>query len=662
MANGYERQKIYQPESQEVKDMGLVNPRSDITLTDGGAGSLAEGTYIFSFVEVDTTANQGEGLLSGPPTGSEGQSIVLDANSAVTITFPSGPANARATEYWVYMSLADGAWPVLGRVATVTAGTQTTTITSDDDQDFDNYPLDSLRDFPRNKAYTMKMNRRMFFWGAQELRPTLTWTIGSTEAFWASGDQIDDGVVGMVCYPDEDTRGYLVTAFNPGSPNSITVQDAFVGSTASEATSNIPTKMCRPSGELSWSEPDDYENVPLANVRYVELSGSDPETGCGVINGRGLLFTVRKTFGLNFQVRPDVGWGNIEEISTSLGCSAHNTIKDIGGILLWLSEGGIAASQGGAPRIISDEIGTEFDEIIREKTGRIRNAFAVNWTQKQRYLCFVPREGDTVGCSKAIVCDYRQLPGEPKFRFSIYTFDKQFTAGTVERHTVTDGENTNYLDYPILGDKDGYIWTFGTGDADGPSSGTVAGTVTSAASSPEYLTDSNASFDTSGLGLQGMYVTVRRDSSNGDEADQTRLIGSNTSDTLSPDQEWVWVPSSGDTYWIGRIVSFYETAWSSLGGDEGRKGLHSLVSTFEQESASGSTLTHKVYTDFSSTEVSLANEGATIDLTATGGRDHTLLTNALCYYAKCRWENERPDEPWTLKGATLVYRGPDDAR
>jgi hypothetical protein len=521
---------------------------------------------------------------------------------------------------------------------------------------------------PPNKAYPMKMKRRLFLWGGEELTVYLQLTVGSAEGFimsdeatYADYDTLDVGCIGMVVYPDNEPRGYIIEEYNTGSPHSVTLDTAFVGTSASEPTSVVRCKICRPSGELNWSEPDDYENFPAANYRYVELSAGDPETGCGAINGVGLLFTLHKTFLLSYDTLPNLGWGTVAELSTQIGCLSHRTIQDIGGMLVWLSEAGIAISTGGPPKIVSDEIADEFGTVIREATGRCRSAFALNWAAQKRYLLFVPDVGDSAGCSKCIVMDYRAMPGEPQFRFTIYKFTKEFTCGGIETQSVTEtsgsSSSTNYERYPILGDAQGYVWTYGIGDADGPETGTTSGTVDSATSSPSTLTDASAAFYTTNLGMSGMMLTVYRASTG---AKQSLVISSNTATVLTLNADWEWLPVAGDTFWIGGINAYYETGWSSLGGEFGTKKLDRLITTYEPQTTG--TMDLKVYTDFSSTELSLANEGDTADLSETDGRCSRLLSGRVVQYCKVRYENEMPDEPFNLRSATLIARGPDEPR
>uniref|UniRef100_A0A6M3XR61 Uncharacterized protein n=1 Tax=viral metagenome TaxID=1070528 RepID=A0A6M3XR61_9ZZZZ len=680
MFNGKERPRKYEPQSQSVKQFGLFVPEEDlIPIISATGGSFETGTYTVTYVEVDSRANNGQGLVSGPPRETvldQWKFSILVAGWSVTLRFPPYMTNPDADERWVYASLPDGSWPVLGRIARVPAGTTTFTWTGGayntsatvdgkvTEPDFDNFPLDQNRYPAPNKNYPVKLKRRLFLWGSEPLETRFVFTVGSDEATYASGDMLDAGCIGMVVYPEGEVRGYQIEGFYEGSPPVIKMNDKFVGTEASSDTHPVMCKLCRPSGELRWSEPDDYENFPASSVRYAEMAGGDPETGCAAINGRGLFFTVRKTFALDFDTYPNVGWGSLQEISTSVGCLSHRSIQECNGALLWLAEGGFVASTGGNPQFVSDDIQPLFADVIRDSLGRVRDAFALNWRAEKKYICCVPRAGDSVGCSYAFVCDYSPIPGEPNYRWSIYSFSKEFTCGSMELHTVTetadDGtETTSYYEYPILGDKDGYVWTFGVGTADGPESGTVSGTITAAdtiATSPTLFTDADASFDTDGLGLAGMMVTFERAS---DEEKQELLVASNTGDTLRFDGEWdTWTPAAGDAYWIGGIDSHYETGWSSLGGDAEQKKLHRLVSTYNQESSGEVTV--KVYKDFSTTAISLTNEGETSDLTTA--RDPKRLSGAAGFYFKFRWENEKPDQPWTLRAATAVVRDRDEAR
>ncbi|KKM95172.1 hypothetical protein LCGC14_1190880 [marine sediment metagenome] len=662
--NGLDRPQKYEPESKSIKPLGLLNPEVELTVTPGASASPSfepkrspaqqlgspgnlTGDFIYSFVEVDSGANQGQGRWSGPPRDSEGVSVTLNNDFAVLEMPPK--ENPEADEFWIYRGLDDGVWPILGRIARISAA-ETLYVDGGETPDFTNFPLDQNVDTPPIKTYGMRMQRRLLLWGNEPFTTVLNFTLGSNEATYVSGDLLDPGIVGMVLYPEGSERGHLITNFLSGSPGTVVFQDDFDGTITSPDSSQQETKIARPSGELAWSEPDDYANFPLANVRFVELGGGDTESGCGVVNGRGLLFTTDKTWGLAFDVTPALGVGQVVELSHSLGCLAHRTIQDCNAILLWLAEGGIAASTGGAPRIISDEVADQFEDIIREPTGRARLAFALNWRAKRRYICFVPVAGDTIGCSRAIVVDYKQVPGEPPFRFAIYNFNLQFVSGSIEKHTVVSGNQVNYVEFPVLGDSNGFLWTLGVGDADGPSTGTVTGTITAVSTSPSLIEDSAAAFDITGIGLRGIPLTIVRAS---DGAEQTVTISRNTATQMTSTDPWDWLPSVGDTYRIGQIDAYYRTGWINAGMDSALKKLEHITTTFEVED--GGTLGVGVYHDMATVVRPKPVEGRDIDLSTASGRVKKKLSGDVDYQFMAEYRNKNPNEPWTVRQSSIDF-------
>ncbi len=662
--NGLDRPQKYEPESKSIKPLGLLNPEVELTAYPGNTASPSfepkrspqqaqgspgnlTGTFIYTFVEVDSGANQGQGRWSGPPRDSEGVTLVLSNDFAVLEMPPK--ENPEADEFWIYRSIAGGAWSVLGRIARISSA-ETLYVDGGETPDFDNFPLDPFVDTPPIKTYGMRMQRNLLLWGNEPFTTVLDFTFGSNEATYVSGDLLDPGIVGMVLYPESSERGHLITNFLSGSPGTVVFQDAFNGEITSPDSSQQETKIARPGGELAWSEPDDYSNFPLANVRFVELGGGDTESGCGVINGRGLLFTTDKAWGLAFDTTPALGVGQIVELSHSLGCLSHRTIQDCNAMLLWLAEGGIAISTGAAPQIISDEVADQFEDIIREPTGRARLAFAMNWRAKRRYICFVPVAGDTIGCSRAIVVDYKQVPGEPPFRFSIYNFNMEFVSGSIEKHTVVSGNQVNYIEFPVLGDSNGFLWTLGVGDADGPSTGTVSGALTAVSTSPSLIEDSSAAFDTTGIGLRGMPLTVVRAA---DGAEQTITISRNTATQITSIDPWDGLPEVGDTYRIGQIDAYYRTGWIDTGADSALKKLEHVTSTFAVED--GGTLNVGIYKDMGTTIEAKPVEGRAIDLSTATGRQKNKLSGEKVYRFMLEWRGKEPNEPYTLRQGSVDF-------
>jgi hypothetical protein len=647
--NGLERPTKYEPESRTMKYFGLLNPLVSILVTPFNAGSPGDldGDYVYEYVEADSKANQGQGRPSGPPLDSTGVEVTV-ANGYNVVTLPATARNPETDQFWIYRSLQGGSWPTLGRIATVDVGT-TSYIDTGDTPDFLNYALDVFVDTPPTKPYAFTLHRRLLMWGEEPHEGTFTLTSGSATAIQITGDDLDEGIIGAVLYPEGGDRGYVVTGFTSGSPDTLTLQDAFVG-----ATQTVDCRLCYPTAELAWSDPDNYESFPAANYRYVARSNGKTPSGAYPIGPMALLFTVPQTFGLTFDINgsPAEDFGIVQLLSNSIGCVSNRTIQDIGDMLLWLAEGGIAASAGGPPQIVSDDIQDFFDTIYKEDTGRVRDAFAINWPVMRRYICFVPTGDDTIGCSTAIVIFYNSMPGEPKFRFGFYDFGIEMTSAALERDDAGD-------EYILLGDANGMTWQFGVGYADGPESGTLSGVIDSVNTSPASIVDNDAQFDTEGLGLKGMMLTIRRVS---DGTEERFLISSNSGTEVYPDGSWGTEPEPADEYWIGGIPSRYRTGWANLGAEDRVKKLDRVGTTFEERNAGEIAIL--VRRDMNETPIDMeaaldvdGEEGdENIDMTADDGRSSKKLSSRKAFFVSLEWYNARPNQHWRLRSAFLNYK------
>ena len=113
----------------------------------------------------------------------------------------------------------------------------------------------------------------------------------------------------------------------------------------------------------------------------------------------------------------------------------------------------------------------------------------------------------------------------------------------------------------ILFDELGYLWENWTGYETSSGSGTVTGTATAGGNTT--LTDSAATFDTTGDGLAGVWVLLANDEN--DEDGEWRRIVSNTATQLTVESAWTTNPIAGDTYYVGYLVPNIKTKWYSFG-------------------------------------------------------------------------------------------------
>jgi hypothetical protein len=122
----------------------------------------------------------------------------------------------------------------------------------------------------------------------------------------------------------------------------------------------------------------------------------------------------------------------------------------------------------------------------------------------------------------------------------------------------------------VMGDHWGRLWALFEGHRDAPTTGTVSGTATAGASTT--LTDSGASFYTTGAGLAGVPVAVQ-DPATG--LWQWRRIASNTGTVLTLDTingtAWADTPAATWHYVVGGIEWWQMTPWMDGGAPLVRK-------------------------------------------------------------------------------------------
>ena len=109
----------------------------------------------------------------------------------------------------------------------------------------------------------------------------------------------------------------------------------------------------------------------------------------------------------------------------------------------------------------------------------------------------------------------------------------------------------------VLVDNLGFFYNNWTGYENGIQSGTVTGNPTSSASTT--LTDSGATFNTTGDGLKGLWVYISKD------AGEWRQITSNTSTAITVSSAWTVNPVVADTYYIAYIIPDFQTKQYSFG-------------------------------------------------------------------------------------------------
>lgn len=125
----------------------------------------------------------------------------------------------------------------------------------------------------------------------------------------------------------------------------------------------------------------------------------------------------------------------------------------------------------------------------------------------------------------------------------------------------------------VLADNVGFLYNNWTGYENGIHSGTVMG-IASVAGSTTTLTDSSATFNTTGDGLKGQWVFLDNESNN-DEGEWRQIL-SNTSTILTVSPVWTTNPTAGDRYYIDYVIPHFQTREYSFGKVPAKTANHFL--------------------------------------------------------------------------------------
>lgn len=147
-----------------------------------------------------------------------------------------------------------------------------------------------------------------------------------------------------------------------------------------------------------------------------------------------------------------------------------------------------------------------------------------------------------------------------------------------------------------FGDYNARIFRFDGTDVytDGVPSGTLTGTGGTTSYGATTLTDTAASFYTTGDGLADLYVYVY--DANGQNLGRRR-ISSNTSTALTIASAWDTTPNSSWTYVIGGIDFEIDVGWSGMGNDFWKKNYEHLLIDIVPPSTNA-TIYCELFTDF----------------------------------------------------------------
>lgn len=651
LSNGLEAMQKYNPVTGAVLPLVLRPFRQDPVLAAGGAGNL-NGHYVYRLVPYNV--NEDEEGQANPIDGEEVAAYEIDlANQSCNINLAALAAdNAEVTHVRIYRTIADGAWPVLARVGEVAlpAGVFNDN-TADDDLDFANEGLDTAIQVPTPKPFICTHGSRVFGWGDipySEGRVDVT--TGDDEVAPVEGAVFGFHLIGKEFHAEGDGRAYMIDAYDPATGN-IVLRDNYAG-----ATRTTEYRICGDADTLIWTDPFFEHKWPAFNNLPINKKEDDKPAGIMPQGRRLLLPKSKKTYTLYYNTNPSYEYSSVSTVSTEYGCVSHRSmVLGDGGVAYWMSKDGIVAIvPDGGLALASVALGSwVYDNLQLDVTGEQQMCMGGLLKRKGQYLAFIPGQDAELGCDYAIVWHYLEK------KFSIFRFRTEFTA--LSRVVNTEGEEVL-----VLGDRHGYLWEYPYGDLDGaPVNSTYSGTVDAywGTGSPYCsLTDNDAQFPTTGLGLAGVPVYIH----NGTGAGQWGIVAANTENTLYLEDCFAVALDETSEYYVGNIEARYKTGWHDYGTIDRIKRMMYANLVFEKND---SNLQFNMYGDFSDTAENLedknyrATDPTDYGLVNMNGDDESTITPRgrkrvpLGGIRKTHlaWElyDDRPNNPWSIYDVSM---------
>lgn len=406
---------------------------------------------------------------------------------------------------------------------------------------------------PLAMPYMVKYKNRILIAGSKTYsRGTVDATNGSATFTFGDGAQVDESFVGRELRLDGQTKKYLIESVNVGAntcvarPPEDLVSGVYTGTTANNSAFEVTG-----DENLVVTSFIDDDNIPRPHGFPLDESqtveGGRPGDSINGLALAGDVVLVPKRFS-TYILEGDYPPWTLNRISDNIGCVADATIaQDDQGNAIWLAgKTGVALSDGYTVRIITDHLSDIFsgEHELGLNSEMFSQAHAVYNSQEGFYYLFCA-SADSEENDVVLVLD---TTNEDPTTWDWYYYDGIKAASST---IVYDEDGVASV---VIGDYQGFISKLGVGYYDSVESGTLTGTPTG--STANTLTDSGASFYSTGSKLLGVTVIVKNNTTG---VIQKRIISSNTGTQLTVTSNWDENPGTGHTYYIGA----YEFFWKS---------------------------------------------------------------------------------------------------
>ena len=328
---------------------------------------------------------------------------------------------------------------------------------------------------------------------------------------------------------------------------------------------------------VRWSrplEPTQFESSTEARMDVGKLDGSEI-TGLASLRGSLLVFKRNSIWLMNGDV--DEGGFVWQEAVVGYGCISPRTIRVDGDrAVYFLSARGVCSYDLSSVRELSAQIKDEIRDLLHGAYGA---NFVAGIAPKDRlYLLSATPTGETTNVDTHVL----NLDTGDWLPWGRFEFGRGYQVPTCYSDTGSNGpiRNSNGVPALYVGCGDGFLYMLEhSTKADGPSSGSLRGTITGYVDGTGVITCSAAAFRTTGNGLLALAVTLVRAA---DGTRETKQITANAATTVTAANTWTTDPVVGDEILIGAIEG--ELAFNAMDfGSSQRKRIGRVIVRFKEQ-------------------------------------------------------------------------------
>lgn len=283
-------------------------------------------------------------------------------------------------------------------------------------------------------------------------------------------------------------------------------------------------------------------------------------TGFKVLNDQIIIYTKNSTWKFSPGSGNTINTSSLFEIDQSVGVLAPFSLIDVGGYHIFLSQRGVYAFDGSSFVHLSVDVDLE---LLDDSTNsHLKYAKAVFDKNKNQYILYFPYAGSTRN-NRALIYDLRIKAWQPPITGRLVSF-------------ISTYEDSDEIEQVIYGDYHGYLYDDNIGLNDGVEVG-HNGTITTYGTTT--ITDTNQNFPTTNDGLSGLVVRITE----GAGVDQSRVILSNTSNTLTVETAWTVTLSTASSYTVAGYDKIWRSKDYSFGAEDTAKLFRNIFTRTREE-------------------------------------------------------------------------------